>query len=324
MSQHPAPLLLVPRHSLDDSSHHRILPPTPLDVQGFQQYPHRTPSTTMSRGRALVLVGGGLLLISALAALGGHDGLAAARTAAQASAAKLKAYLPVGATKQLHFEPPATRKEKFERLYGMSEWAGRSWLDHIDLLPDEVIDLTGFDEHKHGLGSIVHYVGVALMQAMDDERVLMWGERALGREFVAEDCLADGIRSLDCIFEPLSTCPRSSLTKENTVFKCADKDRIPVVFAEDLEEAVPFPLTAPAAKLWWRGQSASYLTRLRRESLELISSHRLSDEHVAFATSIDKKAENIDIEFPFPLHKGTISIHVRPTAKRKGAAELEQ
>ncbi|KAI5475196.1 hypothetical protein MNV49_001849 [Pseudohyphozyma bogoriensis] len=138
-----------------------------------------------------------------------------------------------------------TREQKLESLYGMGEFEGRTWIDHIMSLDDRLTTshhfsrapLTKFTqtflyewqnppleecanktfyipelkgEHKHGLGATAHVQGWSLRNAIDVGAIFAWHPSSLGQGFVDPSCLTDGVLTLDCLFEPTTHCPRSS------------------------------------------------------------------------------------------------------------------
>ncbi|KAI5481392.1 Proteophosphoglycan ppg4 [Pseudohyphozyma bogoriensis] len=247
--------------------------------------------------------------------------------------------------------PLLTRTEKVESLYGMGWNEGRSWLDHIESLDDEGLSpLTKYTQRylhefqnppleecaskqffevapgtrgqrMHGLGSLIHVLSYDLYNAVENNRILMWSEDAIGALFVEDACGQDNIRSFDCIFMPLSHCPRSSMTEENTIkgnvgyepesMILTNSQGLPTFFREKLDEHFPWIPTASRNKYWWRGQAAAYFMRLRPESLTHIQNIRMDPaKHEAFTLKIGAE-EPESLEFPFPLHRGTFSIYIR-------------
>jgi len=202
---------------------------------------------------------------------------------------------------------PMNRLAKLESLYGLGEYEGRSWIDHIESLDDEVrpsLDwlmcvklmreaqglapatkwtqrwiynhqnppleecsdklfyVMGLGEGAydtwHGLGSAIHLIGASLRSAIDSGAILAWDEAPLGKLFVEDACRYDGVRSLDCLFEPVTHCPRSSMkrTMSGGVFVHpkeigGDMNSVPTVFVEKLREVMPFEFTPGALKYWW-------------------------------------------------------------------------
>ncbi|KAI5477688.1 hypothetical protein MNV49_005971 [Pseudohyphozyma bogoriensis] len=244
------------------------------------------------------------------------------------------------------------RTEKIQSLYGMGWAEGRSWVDHINSLDDAglapatkftqeyiynhqnppldecagkkffVAEPVGISqEHGHGLGSAVHMLSFPLMMALESDRIMMWGKIGMGNAFVDKECTVDGLKSMDCVFEPLSHCPRSLLNDGNTIWgevqypvrpflhlKPAD---VPTVLMEKLIEVLPFTPTKAMTKYWWRGQAAAYFLRPHRASLAHISRARLdTSAHVASTMSVET-GESETFAMPFPLHSGTQSMHVR-------------
>ena len=154
---------------------------------------------------------------------------------------------------------------------------------------------------------------------MEVDAILAWDTEPLGRLFVPEDCLVDGIRSLDCLFEPLTHCPRSSFIDRNVrhIGTWNQPDgipgnymSIPQIFINELSRVTPYPLTPAGMKYWWRTQTAAYLLRLNSASLAHVAANRLNTSaHFGFTRNEDRTLSQRTIPFPFP--RGTISMHVR-------------
>ncbi|KAI5480678.1 Rho guanine nucleotide exchange factor [Pseudohyphozyma bogoriensis] len=253
-----------------------------------------------------------------------------------------------------------SRMEKAESLYGMREFAGRSWLEHIESLDDEGLapatkwtaryifehqnppldqcaDRKYLMVHRgkkklnsHGLGSTINMLSWGLSTAIQHDRILVWGDdESFGGAYVEPDCLVDGIRSLDCIFEPLSHCPRSWFEEKNIVHAIVDrpaaefnnvptKETIPPEIATHLLNAMPFEFSGSGAKYWWRTQAAAYLMRLNQQSLEHISNFRLNQtNHMSFTAMNPSGRKGRTFRMPFPLPRGTVSMHVRHGDKYK-------
>lgn len=67
-------------------------------------------------------------------------------------------------------------------------------------------------------GSLIHITGYMMMRAMDEDRILAWHDNALGDMFFEDDCESDeGLKSLECMTEKLTHCPRSSMREDNSV-----------------------------------------------------------------------------------------------------------
>ncbi|KAL8278498.1 hypothetical protein RQP46_009188 [Phenoliferia psychrophenolica] len=188
-------------------------------------------------------------------------------------------------------------KAKLESLYGLNDARGRTWLEHVDSLnPDNppledcatkeffLMSSSDTSQEAHGLGSAVHLIGWALRNAIDAGAILAWATDPLGSIFTNEDCLADGIRSIDCIFEPLTSCPRSSFGNRTRIIQTehqpigvpGDSNSIPKVFEDALSANTPKMVTN--TKYWWRAQSAAYILRLSPNSLERVWESRANNK----------------------------------------------
>lgn len=117
----------------------------------------------------------------------------------------------------------------------------------------------------HGLGSLVHIASFALLNAIETKRILMWDpEHAFGRAFVDDNCLADGIRSMDCVFSPLSHCSHTFMNDQNTIrgYKLDPPEgfpkywtgETPTIFKKELLKELSYDMTPNSRKYWWRGQ----------------------------------------------------------------------
>ena len=174
---------------------------------------------------------------------------------------------------------------------------------------------------KQGLGSVIHVLSFGLKTAHDYGRILAWKDPALGGDFVDPTCKPDGVRSLDCIFEPLTSCPRRFMNAENTHEISAwrspsdfpsEVGGLPVFYSAALDFHLSVTLTEQAKKVWWRAQTTAYVARLRPAALEWVTAERLRPEthHVLHGNSDSPTP-------PFPLPHGTVSIHVRHGDKAK-------
>ncbi|KAI5478814.1 hypothetical protein MNV49_004546 [Pseudohyphozyma bogoriensis] len=234
----------------------------------------------------------------------------------------------------------------------MGKYAGRSWMDHLEGLDPEGMapasmwaqsfitewqnpPIEDCDKYQffsmhlaHGLGSTVHFLSQSLQIALEDSRILTWGTpNTFGSVFVDPSCTPSGINSLDCIYEPLTHCPRSAMRENNTVdvtlYELVTSfpgeytaRKAPRVMEERLRKVLPYEMAPQAMKYWWRGQTAAYIMRLNPSSLSYIASRRLNQSlHNAFTlptSSISDPPPSLQpLPMPFPLHPGTISMHVR-------------
>ena len=146
---------------------------------------------------------------------------------------------------------------------------------------------------------------------------------APGRNFFEHGCGSGGVkggRSLDCVFEQITSCSLSDLTPENTIL--ADKYWGPPTSLNGVRGSVPpvlgyamkqlYPDIAPdGLKYWWRTQSAGFLMRLNGAGMSRVRQLRMnSTMHTGVITKSETK-EVQKVEVPFPLPGGTFSMHVR-------------
>ncbi|KAJ3151985.1 hypothetical protein HDU89_001630 [Geranomyces variabilis] len=97
-----------------------------------------------------------------------------------------------------------------------------------------------------------------------------------------------------------------SVTHGNATFT---KDMIPTYLREQLVAHFPDAQLTPAFfKLWWRGQSAAYLSRLNAETSDALRVLRLDPTLHRTWTHDDDRPY---LSAPYPLPRGTMNLHVR-------------
>ncbi|KAI8586596.1 hypothetical protein BDZ88DRAFT_509668 [Geranomyces variabilis] len=97
-----------------------------------------------------------------------------------------------------------------------------------------------------------------------------------------------------------------SVTHGNATFT---KDMIPTYLREQLVAHFPGAQLTPAFfKLWWRGQSAAYLSRLNAKTSDALRALRLDPTLHRTWTHDDDRPY---LSAPYPLPRGTMNLHVR-------------
>ncbi|KAF3118437.1 hypothetical protein TWF703_005954 [Orbilia oligospora] len=173
----------------------------------------------------------------------------------------------------------------------------------------------------NGLGTVVHGTGWVLGLAMRHGRILIYDDEVSpGQNFLEPDCQASGVRSLDCIFLPLSSCSSTHHLTEDNHLKLESYWRIPLhinmsaaavppLFGQMLKNNFP-EMHPDAMKYWWRSQAAAYMMRMNRPALERLKALRLDDVQNTAVTH-SSTGELVDAKVPFPLPDGSFSMHVR-------------
>lgn len=211
---------------------------------------------------------------------------------------------------------------------------------------------------------------------MELGRIAAWHTHTLGQVFVDGSCEVDGVRNLDCIFEPLTHCPRTSMRNDNSISlgfkesygrsgKCVGAilfdwtsqatDELahgrcgapPSVLSKELDRQLPFRMTQPAKKYYWRSQvlatiadlrfdlltgrqASAYVMRLNAAALAELYAMRMSaSKHTGFTlpsagSGSHDRPTTKTIEMPYPLPKGAISMHVRFVAAHSLAKSISQ
>ncbi|RVD86230.1 uncharacterized protein DFL_004517 [Arthrobotrys flagrans] len=173
----------------------------------------------------------------------------------------------------------------------------------------------------NGLGTVVHGTGWVLGLAIRLNRILIYDDEAPpGRNFLEEKCQQNGIRSLDCIFEPFSSCSSTlHLTEDNHIklrsyWKIPESinmstSAVPPLFGQMLKNNFP-EMHYDAIKYWWRAQASAYMMRMNGPALKRLKALRIDDSH-NIAVTHSSTGELIDTKAPYPLPDGSFSMHVR-------------
>lgn len=243
------------------------------------------------------------------------------------------------------------RVNTIRRLYGFG--GRKNWLEYIHSLDDDGLSpLTKFTQRvifdhqfpdpsdcknkkyivvvhpeNSGLGELTHYIGSVLGRAIEFDRIVIWdtrnSTRRTGWHYFDVGCAGQGeLDTLDCLFEPLTSCDYRYSNENNSVYTIGWEDGLdktepwhrfhaPSLFTHALLRHASVPLTPTAVKYWWRGQASAFVLRLNSKSLARIRVLRLDPNlHVGF--TINKTTgvlESVAVPFPLPPH--TFSIHVR-------------
>ncbi|KAK6347270.1 hypothetical protein TWF696_007342 [Orbilia brochopaga] len=173
----------------------------------------------------------------------------------------------------------------------------------------------------NGLGTVVHGTGWVLGLAIRLNRILIYDDSASpGKNFLEENCMPDGRRSLDCIFQPFSSCsskrdvhdgngiPLRSYWKvpENINMSTS---AVPPLFGQLLKNHFP-EMHYDAIKYWWRTQAAAFMMRMNGPALRRLKEFRL-DSSLNKAYKMNEQGVSVSVPVPFPMPDGTFSMHVR-------------
>ncbi|KAK6512490.1 hypothetical protein TWF481_001375 [Arthrobotrys musiformis] len=173
----------------------------------------------------------------------------------------------------------------------------------------------------NGLGTVVHGTGWVLGLAIRLNRILIYDDKAPpGKNFLEENCQKKGIRSLDCIFEPFSSCSSSrDLTDSNHInlksyWKIPEAinistSAVPPLFGQMLKNDFP-EMHYDAIKYWWRTQATAYMMRMNGPALKRLKALR-TDQTQNTAVTHSTNGELTTTTVPFPLPDGSFSMHVR-------------
>ncbi|KAF3940450.1 hypothetical protein ABW19_dt0204905 [Dactylella cylindrospora] len=238
------------------------------------------------------------------------------------------------------------RTEAIRRLYHLD--GEDAWNRHLDDLDDEGLPpLTKFTQnyiynHQHpkncsdkkfvlmrnfpndedfGLGATVFSVSMNLNMALRWNRILLYDPNSgPGKHFVDPSSHELCGQSLNCFFEPLTSCTMDDLTEDNYFELPARKilpqefitippGSIPPLFGIALRRIYPM-ITPDALKYWWRGQAVSYIMRFNgRTMAELLRKRKSKNIQKSLQFDGDEIIEGTGI--PFPMPEGSISMHVR-------------
>lgn len=178
-----------------------------------------------------------------------------------------------------------------------------------------------------GLGAIVQRISDYLSVAIQTNSILLYAtDTSPGEHFLSEDGAGPCGRSLDCIFQELSNCSSEAQKglKSNTqsifsdgqldldveAFLSKHKYPVPLVFEEALKKIQP-DITGEMLKYWWRAQAAAYIMRFNRNTSRRLKQFRLGEGTKQLGIQWDVNGDPKEVNVPFPIPEGTISMHVR-------------
>ncbi|KAJ3017061.1 hypothetical protein HKX48_003742 [Thoreauomyces humboldtii] len=179
-----------------------------------------------------------------------------------------------------------------------------------------------------GLGAYLHKQGFGLGAALEADLIFVMepvGSREGAFDF-ADDCGSNGdpMTSQECFTQPLSSCSHRDAVVGRNAWKFGSrmwdvvnangvkfyKDDCPSFLKEKLQAYYRGTDLTPAFfKLWWRAQSAAYLSRLNAETTDhLRTARRDAELHQTWLHGNDGRPT---AGVPYPLPPGTSSLHVR-------------
>ncbi|KAJ6264117.1 hypothetical protein Dda_0259 [Drechslerella dactyloides] len=178
-----------------------------------------------------------------------------------------------------------------------------------------------------GLGAIVQRIADYLSVALQTNSILLYAmDSSPGEHFISNSGGACG-RSFDCIFERLSNCSskdqrgiksdvQSIFTGDGEVvdvdveaYLAKNRWPVPPVFEEALK-TVQEDVTGEMLKYWWRAQAAAYIMRFNSGASRRLREMRVGEVKQR-GIRWDVNGEPKDVDMPFPMPEGTVSIHVR-------------
>ncbi|KAJ3010046.1 hypothetical protein HKX48_007605 [Thoreauomyces humboldtii] len=179
-----------------------------------------------------------------------------------------------------------------------------------------------------GLGAYLHKQGMGLGAALEFDLVFVMNDVGWnnGQFDFSDDCgsFTRKLTSLECFAQPLSSCDvRDAKIGDNAYQFARDmwgsitiedktyyKDQCPTYLRQKLEEHFDgVSLTDAFFKLWWRGQSSAYLSRLNAQTSDALLKLRLDAQLHRTWSHGDGGLPSLGIRYPMP--PGTMNLHVR-------------
>lgn len=221
------------------------------------------------------------------------------------------------------------RRDALRSLYAMD--GERSWLDHIESMPDTLLfPLTKLAQkliHEHqnpssckgkkyikqvarstsGIGAAMHDTAWAIGLGLYHDRIAVYDTDSIPLA-VFVDPVNGSQNPFSSIFQELSPCQQYA-NASNTLtiydFRKSGRATSPVLAQAMLNAFTD--MTPNALALWARAQHVAYAMRLRPRTLTRLAQLRLkSSMHQGFTAGKDSTTG-----MPFPLPKRTWSMHVR-------------
>ena len=189
-------------------------------------------------------------------------------------------------------------------------------------------------DDAYGLGAIIQRISDYLSVAIQTNSILLYAEDSPpGQHFIqdpAEGGDSSCWRSFDCIFQKLSKCKSDTQkgmdNKVQSVFALPVYDSemdldveaylakhgspIPPVFETALKLIQP-DITSEMLKYWWRAQAAGYIMRINSPAASRMKELRLGKDTKQLGIQWDVNGQPQEVDLPFPMPEGTISMHVR-------------
>jgi len=193
--------------------------------------------------------------------------------------------------------------------------------------------LNHFPGDLYGIGALFQHIADYLSIAIQTNSILLYAEdQPPGQNFIQSP--GDGGdqtcgRSLDCIFQPISKCKhekqRGISERSQSIFATTKSNEInldvpaylqkfgsaiPPVLETALREVQP-DITNEMLKYWWRAQASAYLMRLNAKTASRMKELRLGNGVKQLGMQWGSDGDATDVDMPFPMPEGTISMHVR-------------
>jgi hypothetical protein len=120
-----------------------------------------------------------------------------------------------------------------------------------------------------GMAALMHYYGIVLARAMEENKIFAWGDTACS-DFFGDNCRVFFMNEHNCIGNVTDPIKIAEFVTDVTTLVGVS---VPSVFRDRL--AIMHPsMTALQLKYWWRTQSATYLMRLNPQAQADINAMR--------------------------------------------------
>lgn len=185
-----------------------------------------------------------------------------------------------------------------------------------------------------GLGAIVQRITDYLSIAIQTNSILIYAEDLPPGHHFIQDPAEGGDkscgRSFDCIFQKLSKCKNAAqkgmgadvqsifvppsheidMNLDIAAYLAKYGSPIPPVLETALKSIQP-DITGEMLKYWWRAQAAAYIMRLNSRASSRMKELRLGNGTKQRGMQWGLDGHPKDVDLPFPMPEGTISMHVR-------------